>query len=293
MKRRLPIEALLKWAYRDELPKDGATSFLRPDGFGFGWGSVAKHGELLADVQEPDVRNRFGLAPDFTALRGPHDDAVRIWQSVQYVGGLTVEFEEDWNPLADFPKLAHRLDEFIERGLGKVSCSIPVMIQRQAVLGKAPDWRSEDPKLLTIKATNGRPQWFIKEQMQDGSEVETKGGLDTKTRLPKAGAYLKHYYEPKPSDVVARRAEYQIYISALEAVVDDLAGRLDDYEPTKEGLSYYPWMDAPAPKPAVLPSRLPPVRIIRDPAPLAGPPPRRGKHGPVKVIDRPDSEKAA
>src|SRR3990167_1198981 len=272
-KKSLPIDDLLRWTYRDELPKDNATAFLRPDGFGFGWGAVSKAGKYLADVQEPDLRNRFGITPDLTSKSQPHPDAARIWFEVQTISNFRIP--EEWNPIADLGDLAHYGEAAIVKGLDRLflravpaaSASLvstrsaagdrrraggtlvllrapPELIQKFAILGGCPPWEAEKPEFCTVKSKNGRPAWFINEDVTvDGEsiEVETRNGLDPKRRLPKAGAYLKHYYDPDPADVVEARAEYEIWHAAISAVAEGLAGRLEEYEPLPPSLPIRPW----------------------------------------------------
>ncbi|MEK9754806.1 MAG: hypothetical protein VW338_16545, partial [Rhodospirillaceae bacterium] len=100
MKRARNIEELLAWAYREELPKDGAVQFLRPAGFGFGWGAVGRYSEHLTVVDEQRL-NRYGLEIDLQANNLPHPDAPRIWRAVQELSDLVVAWPAEWNPCID------------------------------------------------------------------------------------------------------------------------------------------------------------------------------------------------
>jgi hypothetical protein len=306
MKKRIAIDDLLRWTYRDELPKDGATSFLRPDGFGFGWGSVSKAGKYLADVQEPDVRNRFGLAPDLTAKSAPHPDAVSVYYAVQNLDELDFDLPEDWYPLADIcpvesilgpsglvatakgvRQLAPADGAFTDgRGKRRLRRQVSDLIQRAAIIAP-PEWRGEVPTIKKV-SEYGKPKWYIRETLIGESgpyEVEIDG-FDRKRRLPKPGAYQKTYLDPDPVETVITRAEYQIFVAASELLVADLRGRLAEHEPVTSDRSAWPWEGEDRPPPRVLVDLRPQPVIKRDPKPVAGPPPKRG-------IERPKEGRAA
>lgn len=305
--KRMLINELVRWAYRDELPKDGATTFLRPDGFGFGWGSVAKFAKYGAEVDEPDIRNRFGLAPDFTAQTQPHEDAVRVWIAVQGLNELTLSIEEDWNPIADLDIHPTYEEAAIDKALDAM-CFVPGkppeatlrswrsaraardpgnpmllrrsvsdLIQKYAVLGSVPPWEAEKPEFKTVME-NGKAKWFIREVIETETgpvEIEANG-LDPKRRIPKDGAYLKHYYDPDPSMTVEDRAEYELWHSAMSALTEELVGRLDEHEALPLDIPIRPWETGTKPPPRLLVDMRPrrPIQPVRRP--VAGPPLPRG-----------------
>lgn len=293
MKRRVEIEKLIRWAYADELPKDGATSFLRPDGFGFGWGSTAKYAKYGADVQEPDRVNRFGVTPDQAATSGPHPDAVAIHMAILELDRLDFDLPADWYPLSDICPIDGDLGTSglaaTARGLRRIvgegrdgaksfGRAVSEFIRIRAILGP-PDWRAEKPISKKVSYSDGRPKWFYRETIstEGGSyEVETENGYDRKRRIGKPGAYQKHFLDPDPVEAVIARAEYQIWHSALSAVVEDVAGRLDDYEPLPIALPAWPWEEKDRPAPRILVDMNPQPIIVKAPRPIAGPPLRRG-----------------
>src|SRR5688500_9952509 len=102
LKKRMTIEALLRWAYRDELPKAQAPGgSLRPAGFGGAWGGIERYGELLT-VIDHGLENRYGLVPDLSATTEPHPDAIRIGDAVQALDAFPLNLPDGWNPLTDW-----------------------------------------------------------------------------------------------------------------------------------------------------------------------------------------------
>jgi len=260
--KRMDIEALLRWAYREELPKAAAGG---DETFVFrlrtGWGGVEKMGELLALVQEPDLCNRFGLFPD-AMEREPHPDAVRVFDAVEALGGLVYEMPEEWNPIADLGDLGADGPAAIDRAMRMLTTTVAFdeegvevsphvtpaegevvhkvaqmrrsparIVIRHALLGGCPTWEADRPERIVVMNPMGRgPAWFRKIMVtSDGAfaparyEVEVDG-FDYKRRRPYADAYQKTFLDPDPVDVVVCRAEYEIWHYCLVRLVDDLQG---------------------------------------------------------------------
>lgn len=288
MKKPISIEKLLVWTYRDELPKEQVgTLFLRPDTFAGSWGAITKTGLLGTEVQEPDIRNRYGLVPDFTAQASPHEDAVKVYQAVRRLGDLHLDLPADWNPLVDLGDFGVDGAAAIVRGLAALSVTDingrrhlrdvhgPVhLVERAAIMGP-PDWHFPKPVRKLVSHSNGKPRWFIKEKTATGHVYEAEG-FDTSARRPKIGAYQKPYLDPDPIDAVVARGQYQIWYTALGLIVDDLADRLELWDVGPSAQSPYPWEDGDVAMPRILSDGTVYKPIVRMPRPLAGPPPFRG-----------------
>ncbi|MBP2147945.1 hypothetical protein [Xanthobacter flavus] len=261
-RKTVDIEALLRWAYRDELPKAAAEG---DETFVFrlrtGWGGVEKMGELLALVQEPDMCNRFGLFPD-AMEREPHPDAVAVFDAVERLGELVYAMPEEWNPLEDLGDLGADGPAAIARGIGLLTTtkafdaagaevsahampgesgavrkvqqmrrSPARIVIRHALLGGCPPWEAERPERAVVMHPMGRgPAWFRKITVtSDGAfaparyEVEVDG-FDYSRRRPYADAYQKTFLDPDPVDIVVSRAEYEIWHACLASLVSDLQG---------------------------------------------------------------------
>src|SRR5689334_12692725 len=97
--KRLDIEAFMRWAYVQELPKAQAVLSLTPAGFGGAWGGVSRYGELLTVIDAPE--NRWGVVPDLFATTLPHPDAEVVGAAVQALDHFDIDLPDDWNPLGD------------------------------------------------------------------------------------------------------------------------------------------------------------------------------------------------
>ncbi|MBS7699183.1 MULTISPECIES: hypothetical protein [unclassified Chelatococcus] len=86
-KRTMDIETLLRWAYREELPKALGSASGPSDSIRSGWAGISSYAQLLAVIDY----NRYGVLPDLTALDGPHVDAVRVFDAVRALDGCAVE----------------------------------------------------------------------------------------------------------------------------------------------------------------------------------------------------------
>ena len=269
--KRIEIEALLRWAYRDELPKAAAAGGDRlAFGFRTGWGGVERYGELLAVVQEPDVRNRYGLIPDGSDGE-PHPDAVAVAAAVERLGGCTFDLPEGWDPLADMGGAGAFGPEgaaAVARGLGALTVvdrsgrtvlrrSPARLVIRHAILGGCPEWEGERPE-RKVEMANGKPLWFRRVVcVADGAfgpaqyEVEVDG-FDHRRRRPHPDAYQRHFLDPDLAMVVTTRAEYEIWRAALDVLADMLRG-LGSRVVIPCDRSRRPW-ESPDPERRILPS---------------------------------------
>lgn len=254
VKRARPIDDLVRWAYRDELPRDQTTSFLRPDGFGFGWGSVGRLGQLGTRTDEPDIRNRYGLMPDWQSDREPHPDAIAIHAAVQDMHDLRPSPPDGWNPIEDFDLPADLAIHQITRGIAAMRRNVPELVRTSAILAP-PQWQYDPPHQVVV-TRNGKPQWFrtITERrpFRDGTadrRIEVDG-FDRTARRPHPDAYRKHTWEPEePWHAVRTRAEYELWHGALSLLEATL--RLTDHDPQAPSVPARPWMDR-GPEPRIL-----------------------------------------
>ncbi|WP_296585705.1 hypothetical protein [Xanthobacter sp.] len=255
--KRMDIEALLRWAYREELPKAAAAGSRLVVGFKTGWGGMERFGELLAVIDEPDIRNRYGLVPDGAATTDPHPDAVRVHDAVMALRRCDLEVPEEWNPLADMGDLGPEGAAAVVRGLAGMTIindkgarvlrrSVARLVIRQAILGGAPDWEGDLPERHVVCA-HGKPQWFRREVVVTegvfgpvSHEIEIDG-YDHKRQRPYGDAYRKMVLDPDPAPVVQGRAEYELWRFALDMLVEDLRGVLEEHAPTWSQRSWRPW----------------------------------------------------
>lgn len=277
-RKAIDIEALLRWAYRDELPKalpvEGPMAGIRSASL-----SLSRAAELMAVVQETDVRNRFGLFPDRFADSEPHADAVRVHEAVTGLDRCAVDLPEGWDPLSDMGDLGPEGAGAVARGLdmlfsvdasGARILRRPVarLVIRQAILGGAPAWEGEMPERRKVTGANGKVRWFRRILcVSEGAfgvvteEVEVDG-IDPKRRLPHPDAYTRTVLDPDPAPVVQGRAEYELWRAALDLLTEDLAGRLETRFAMASDRSRRPW-EAPDAARRILPSLI--VLPVRGP----------------------------
>lgn len=271
---RMDIEAMLRWAYRDELPKAAAGGGRLAVGFRTGWGGVERFGELLAVIDEPDVRNRFGLVPDASASSDPHPDAIRVHDAVMRLRRCALGVPEGWNPIADMGDLGPEGAAAVARGIAGMTIvndkgervlrrSVSRIVIRQAILGGCPVWEGDVPERHVLCA-HGKPRWFRRDVVvTEGAfgparqEIEVDG-YDHKRQRPYADAYRKMVLDPDPAPVVQGRAEYELWRGALDLLAEDLAGGLEAHTVAPSARSARPW-EMPDPARRILPSLLVPM----------------------------------
>lgn len=258
--RTMDIEALLRWAFTDELPKEGAPIALRPSGDARGWRSVEAFGEMLARIDEP---NRWGVMSGSVDLGRPHPDAVVIGEAVAELDAVDVCLPEGWNPLGDLARgdlgvdgerlLAEAVRAAFERAtrLGVdgrtrvLRSSLAALVRTCAVLGRTPVWEADAPKVVSVKSQEGREIWWRRATVMDKTgmpyETELPDGYDLKRKRVRPDAYRKFVLEPDPMEAAIGRAEYEVWHAALGYLVALLDGRLVDHVATGPARAIRPW----------------------------------------------------
>ncbi|MDP2618605.1 MAG: hypothetical protein Q8P46_00270 [Hyphomicrobiales bacterium] len=311
MKRPIEISKLIRWSWREELPKAQALGGFttRPTWSQPGWAAISKAGVYGVPIQETDIRNRYGVVPDFTADRNPHPDATTVWWQVQDLAHLTLTIWEDWNPIDELGLPEARAEAAVAKAVdrlcfrqGPVSQAEPVnyslrnwrvanreqgfalrksateVVLHYATMGNAPEWKTEQPQLKTV-SERGKPKWFRRETIiqEDTGAYEIEiDGYNKKAQRPYDDAYLKHYYDPDLTDIIEMRAEYEIWHAAIGHLVDQLGTSLEEWEPLPPELPARPWEAGAPPPRRILVDQRPRQPLYREPRPSAGPPPFRG-----------------
>ena len=270
VKKTIDIEQLLVWAYREELPKaqrSGPVIASSP-GYRPGWDGVSQFGELMAVVDTVDVRNKYGVTPDYSAQSEPHPDALAVHAATARMEGMTLEVPEGWWPFADMASpeewgdlgwavLARALD-FVAvigaDGVRQFKGSAAWMVRKHAMMGTAPGWEAEAPQRRMVRGANGRPAWFVRRVIQvvagGAMEVEADGYSPVRHR-PVYGAYNKWELTPSPFWAACERAEHEVWWSAMAMLAEDLAESLTMYRVTGPNRPARPWEGGRA-KPRIL-----------------------------------------
>lgn len=248
MKRKMDIETALRWAVRDELPKAKFVNVGEVAAIASSWGAIDSYAELLTKIDS----NRYGVVPDILALTPPHPDAIRLGEAVRALDGLALGVPEGWNPIAEFGGLgglaaaavakALEAETIVDRaGERRFKQRPSMLIIHHAVFGGVPDWRCEAPEAKPI-CENGKSKWFRivqvwasgdhgKAEFGHWRDVEVDG-FNARSRRPYPQAYRKYQLEPDPHLAIVGRINYEIWRSALDLLVDELASGLDEIELT-------------------------------------------------------------
>lgn len=264
-KEAVDIEKLLRWAYTRELPKEQISTFMRPQGFTSPWRAITKSGELGVPIQEPDIRNRYGLVPDFTAADDPHPDAVSVFHAVKALDTFDLDMSVDWNPIPDLADVGPLAGAAVSKAFRRLCFRdlagtlhfrepVPQLVTSHMIKGSLPDWRIEKPEVKVMCHANGKPRWFIREVQDirgENMEIETDG-FDEKSRRPKMGAFQKFSLDPDPDDAIAERIKYRVLHSAFGFLAEYMRGRLVQYEPVAPAIPAEPWTGEQRPRPRIL-----------------------------------------
>ncbi|TFF20805.1 hypothetical protein E3C22_18125 [Jiella endophytica] len=253
--KRIDIEMLLTWAYRQELPKAGSgtvSSLVTQSG----WGKMNDFTELLTLV---DSCNHYGCVPDYSAESEPHPDAVIVGRAVKAMADISFDAGEDWDvlggvivdgePLSDAERTdCHRRGAVLalDTRLGRM----PGLIVRSAMLGRAPGWGDHgEVARRTVTGPKGKPRWFRAAPQSAGEGraalVVEIDGFDRVKRRPFPGAYQKTVLSPDPARLVADRLDYQAYVYGLADLTARLQsgehGALAAHEVEGSSLPLFPW----------------------------------------------------
>lgn len=250
--KKMPIEDLLRWAYRDELPKEaGDRRVGGPMSYGSMFGRISEYSELLTLVDAPP--NRWGVVPFAGTNVMPHPDAVAIGEAVQALDAWTLDLPDDWSPLSDMPDLgtlgAGAVGRAVERATvtgddgrtRRLKTSPSFLLRRCAILAP-PDWHGETPE-VKLEMSHGKPRWFRRIVIQGdagGYECEVDG-YNARRKRPYDDAYQKSYLDPDPTDVAVARAEYEVWHAALELLVIELDGVLSEHVALATNHPARPW----------------------------------------------------
>lgn len=251
-KRVMTVDAAVRWAYREELPK------ARADG---GWivqevsmlARMASPGEAVDDAAAlwclPD--NRFGVVVFPSADDEPHADAVRIHDAVRALDDEAVEFDRDWLP-GELAGLGDAAAAAVERAFdlltlldatgGRVMRITPAEIVRTAAILAPPDGTMDTPVLRTVQEF-GKDKWFRRVFIATetgGFEAEVDGYNKTRQR-PHPDAYRKWVLDPDPVDALVARARYQVWRSAMDVLHAELVDVLEHIALTPCEAAWAPW----------------------------------------------------
>src|SRR5260221_331287 len=219
-KRFLDIEAALRWAFRDELPKRQHRG--RYDSRDLTAASMSRLVRAAADDERrPDQRD-----PGFPAALGdPHPDSIIIESAVK---ALEAWKGHGFGPYPAESGLMHGIDhmaiDHVQAGMEAVAAMVGI-ISVNAPAATRPRWSRKLPEPFPDNGQNGKPRVLIDETFLQ--KVHRKGvyyepvshpprGAITfikavpsppiRASLYRPGAYCPLVYRPSPAGGVAGRA---------------------------------------------------------------------------------------
>lgn len=241
----LDIELILRWAYRDELPKR------QPAGGQFS-ASWEDYGERI---------DNWSREPGFpVALGPPHPDSLMVEREVNALAKVV----PDWAAMrhALLPECADLLDDD-DYVLRHLIVDPKPLVAMHARMGTRPPWQAEPMRCARIQAGNGR--------------AKVVGRTDS--RHYGEGSYCPLDWTPEPRGLASDRAEYAVWHGALAEMAAALRGRLERWDALPPGMSAEPWNEPDAPPPPVWRDL---VTKATDPR---AKPPRGMKVGRIRAVD--------
>jgi hypothetical protein len=249
----MTIGNLLGWAFTQELPKIGATQ-VTASGPGFSANTAQAQMQELGTLIDRSP-NPYGVIPYFSDEGDPHPDALIVAQAVRALADRDgYEVGSGWTPFPEWEDDHGVISAEVEKVIaaetgrgGKLnSKQIVNLVTSAAILKRGPDWRADQPKIVTIKANGKDDSWFIKRTRIDKKtgrmEEYEDNGFDARKRKPKAAAYRKYRLDGSIRGAVVARLEWQLWQSALEVLAEDLQGRLHDHKVIPFRANRAPWL---------------------------------------------------
>jgi hypothetical protein len=258
VRRPIGIEALLRWAYCQELPK--VPRIDAPAGFRGAWDKVSEWAEELSLAGLDD--NRFGVVPDLLSQDFPHTDALTVHAAVCDLDRLEVEGLADYSPFdgrendetqklldACAVRVRNRLVTVGDDGNARLRKPLRNLIFHAAILSRAPEWHISEFELDFERWPNGALKYF----RTDGHWEKSVNGADIWVEYEVAvtprpgfhheeGAHTVAILSPDPCDDGVDRAHYELWRLSLDVLAADLSGRLEKWDVQPCDLPIRPWV---------------------------------------------------
>jgi hypothetical protein len=293
MKKQISIEALLRWAFNEELCKGVPVA-------ASAWDAVERFGLLGCRV---DTGHHGTSGFGFTDGE-PHDDAKAVARAISELPkGMSLP---EGFPVRDLAgDYAALLDGDALSLLSRASFNAKALVIRCATFKNRPVWDIGEPELQKMIGSNGAPlvcgiaeplaaaqdAGFKRARKDARVSAWTAPGngvdlvamkVDSSRRgydLEKAPRCLLSWEGPAPFEYAEVRAEYVVWQGALRLLRDALRkqGGLLDYDLIEEIPPLSPWIDEERPAPIVRQSQRPATDIPLTVSPLREPslPPKR------------------
>jgi hypothetical protein len=213
IRRSLDIEALLVWAYRDELAKRYISS---AEG---NWDKIRRVGLGIISTKATTAAQRY---PHFGV---PHPDALTIEDAVNKLRPVDI----DWSARGRFilGDLFGMLD--IAQAASLVRWNTSAWVTSHAHAGTRPAWDLGPMRCYPIIERRGR-----------GNGVKIVGECRGKNKYT-SGTYCPLHWEPSPFEIAEVRGKYFAWYFGLVELAKILRGALLEHEALMPRASADPW----------------------------------------------------
>lgn len=245
-KRLLDIEDVLRWAFREELPKRRDENDERPREY-------RAVSPMFAMAALGGRVENFSREPGFPLAMGDaHPDALIVEAAVLELSRFADHRFE--GPLGLLDGLLPGLDE--HAAMAGAMSQIVELVRIKARLGARPTLPAS-PIPAAIIGRNGKVQVLIlRSEMRAGTDgimrphlIEEPCGAKDRDRYP-TGAYCALHWDD-PKTILIERAQYAAYWAALDLLAHELAGKLASVGVLPPAAAQRPWTgeeDAAKPK---------------------------------------------
>lgn len=214
MKRRTEIEALLQWAYRDELSKRYISA---AEGI---WDRIHDNGSLGG------IDPGHGAAQRYAHFGLPHPDAEAIEIAVSALPDLIIDWELSREAvMGDMAPLLKARETILVCSLRTAA-----LVTMHAKMGTRPDWREEEPRPYPVAPDRGPAG-------KPAIVGECKGH-----NIYTYGSHCPIRWRPSPISIAEQRADYVCWHRGLSILAENLC--LSAHTVLPPVASALPWNDA-------------------------------------------------
>ncbi len=240
-RRVMDVEDVLRWTFRDELPKDRSEGGTHgPSAYSCPLGRMVAMGTSV---------DNWSREPGHPAAMGPPDpDAFVVASAVEDLAAMAeqatlieLDLVPDFGPIGVVDEAA---------AVSRALAQLPAIVARYARMGERPSWQASTVP-GPLLAANGRPQvvrWArhlstiingVNYDEQQLVHVTASGGKDNYAW----DSYCPLEWTPSLQSIAETRAEYLVWWGALDALTLSLAGHLDGIDVLPPMASQRPWLD--------------------------------------------------
>lgn len=239
---RMTIEKALEWAYREELPKAepdwGAIGLSQAPVMANASGPMAAFGDNPSEALDARM-NGWGVVAIKTLFgQGPHDDAIRIGDAVEWLCAEAVTLASIGRPMPDGTVAGDLWADAYARAAERLPSRLKDIIIRRALTRDAGHWADEPVEVVPVRDQFGHARWYRMVEREAVTRRGQKMGVmervemivDIKReprRRPRPDCYQKFRLEPDPVWMIEARAVYAAWRAALDVLFEELDGGLE------------------------------------------------------------------